>query len=188
MIEESSNSSPERQTKRIHVAFPIRVTYWDSENKPGLEMACTYDISEHGARVTGLRCVKGVGEIVAVERGRNKAFCRVVWVGEPNSELQGQVGIQSVESDRTMWEAELRDMEEAYDPILMDGTKASRHLRVPRAPPAPRTLYAGGIGGTDRSKARATPGQSGFEEYVRDRLPGFDQAGSASRNGIESCR
>jgi hypothetical protein len=120
-MEEFSNSSPERQTKRIHVALPIRVTYWDSESKPALEMACTYDISEQGARVTGLRCVKGVGEIVAIERGRSKAFCRVVWVGEAGSELHGQVGIQSVESDRTMWEAELRDMEEAYDPILIDG-------------------------------------------------------------------
>lgn len=121
MIDELSNSSPERQTKRIHVALPIRVTYWDGESKPGLEMACTYDISEQGARVTGLRCVKGVGEIVAVERGRNKSFCRVVWIGEANSELQGQIGIQSVESDRTLWETELRDMEEAYDPILIDG-------------------------------------------------------------------
>ncbi len=121
LIEEFSNSSPERQTKRIHVALPIRVTYWDSQSKPALEMACTYDISEHGARVTGLRCVKETGEIVAVERGRNRTFCRVVWVGEPNSELQGQIGIQSVESDRTLWEAELRDMEETYDPILIDG-------------------------------------------------------------------
>jgi hypothetical protein len=120
LTEELTNSSPERQAKRIHVALPIRVTYWDSQSKPALEVGCTYDISEHGARVTGLRCV-GVGEIVAVERGRNKAFCRVVWVGEPNSELQGQIGIQSVESDRTLWEAELRDMEEAYDPILIDG-------------------------------------------------------------------
>jgi len=122
LIDELSNSSPERQTKRIHVALPIRVTYWDGESKPGLEMACTYDISEQGARVTGLRCVKGVGEIVAVERGRNKSFCRVVWIGEANSELQGQIGIQSVESDRTLWETELRDMEEAYDPILIDGS------------------------------------------------------------------
>jgi hypothetical protein len=70
-MEEFSNSSPERQTKRIHVALPIRVTYWDSESKPALEMACTYDISEQGARVTGLRCVNGVGEIVAIERGRS---------------------------------------------------------------------------------------------------------------------
>jgi len=122
LIDELSNSSPERQTKRIHVALPIRVTYWDGESKPGLEMACTYDISEQGARVTGLRCVKGVGDIVAVERGRNKSFRRVVWIGEANSELQGQIGIQSVESDRTLWETELRDMEEAYDPILIDGS------------------------------------------------------------------
>lgn len=120
LTEELSTSPPERQTKRIHVALPIRVTYWDSQSKPALEMACTYDISEHGARVTGLRRI-GVGEIIAIERGRNKAFCRVIWVGEPNSELQGQIGIQSVESDRTLWEAELRDMEEAYDPILIDG-------------------------------------------------------------------
>ena len=125
MTKDSSNQLPERIDKRIHVALPIRVTYWDSENKPCLEMACTYDISSRGARVTGLRCVKGEGEIIAVERGRNKAFCRVVWVGEPNSELRGQVGIQCVESERVMWEAELREMEEVYEPVQRD-TRLSR--------------------------------------------------------------
>ena len=94
MTQELSNKSPERSDKRIHVALPIRVTYWDSENKPCLEMACTYDISSRGARITGLRCVKATGEIIAVERGRNRAFCRVIWVGEANSELHGKVGIQ----------------------------------------------------------------------------------------------
>jgi hypothetical protein len=120
--EKPSNLPPERLDKRIHVALPIRVTYWDGDNKPCLEMACTYDISARGARVTGLRCVKEAGEIIAVERGRNKAFCRVVWVGEAGSELRGQVGIQCVESDRMMWEAEMRDMEEVYDPIVRDTT------------------------------------------------------------------
>lgn len=108
---------PERVDKRIHVALPIRVTYWDKDHKPCLELACTYDISARGARITGLRCVKEAGEIIAVERGRNKAFCRVVWVGESNSELHGQVGLQCVESDRMMWESELRDMQEVYDPV-----------------------------------------------------------------------
>lgn len=121
MIQEISNLISERQNKRIHVALPIRVTYWDHESKPAIEIACTYDISERGARVTGLRCVKGTGEIIAIERGRNKAFCRVVWIGDPDSELRGQIGIQCLESDRTLWEAELRDMEEVYDPILLDG-------------------------------------------------------------------
>jgi hypothetical protein len=57
-----------------------------------------------------------------VERGRNKAFCRVVWVGEPNSELRGQVGIQCVESDKNMWDTELREMEEVYDRILPESS------------------------------------------------------------------
>ncbi len=119
--ENHSKASPERQKKRLHVALPIRVTYWDDAQKPCLEIACTYDISEHGARVTGLRYVKEAGEVIAIERGKNKAFCRVVWVGEPNSELQGQIGLQCVESDRILWEAELRDMVETYEPVLADG-------------------------------------------------------------------
>ncbi|HEV3206638.1 MAG TPA: PilZ domain-containing protein [Terriglobales bacterium] len=122
MNQEASSQVPERQSKRVQVALPIRVTYWDVAHKPALEIACTYDISEHGARVTGLRCVKETGEIIAIERGKSKAFCRVVWIGEPNSELRGQIGIQCVESDRTLWEAELRDMHEVYDPIVVEGT------------------------------------------------------------------
>lgn len=130
MAEELSNSLPERLARRIHVALPIRVTYWDSASKPCLEIACTYDISESGARVTGLRNVKATGEIIAVERGRNKAFCRVVWIGQPNSELDGQIGIQCVESDRMMWEAELRDMQEIYDPIVRENSLRRANLSV----------------------------------------------------------
>lgn len=114
---EKPSQAPERTDKRVHVALPIRVTYWDEEKKPGMEMACTYDISAHGARISSLRFVNQTGEIVAVERGRNKAFCRVVWVGDPNSKLNGQIGLQSVESGRGMWEPELRDMEDVYDAV-----------------------------------------------------------------------
>lgn len=122
MKEKTSNPSPERQKKRLHVALPIRVTYWDDAQKPCLEMACTYDISEQGARVTGLRNVKEAGEVVAIERGKSKAFCRVVWVGDPNSEVRGQIGLQSVESDKILWEAELRDMVEVYEPVSPDAS------------------------------------------------------------------
>ena len=118
---EPEAQTPERIDKRVHVALPLRITYWDKDKKPGLEMACTYDISPHGARITSLRCVKEEGEIVAIERGRNKAFCRVVWVGEPNSELRGQIGLQCVESDRALFEGELRELEESYDPMLNEG-------------------------------------------------------------------
>ena len=107
----------DRGDKRVHVALPIRITYWDEDKKPGLEMACTYDISAHGARISSLRFVNQTGEIVAVERGRNKAYCRVVWVGDSNSKLHGQIGLQCIEQDRNLWEPELRDMEDVYEKV-----------------------------------------------------------------------
>jgi hypothetical protein len=112
--------TPDRTEKRIHVALPVRVTFFDDDTKPRLEMACTYDISAHGARVTGLRCVKEAGQILVVERGRNRAYCRVVWIGETSSPLHGQIGIQCVEAEKTLWAQELRDMEQIYDPVVRD--------------------------------------------------------------------
>jgi hypothetical protein len=112
----------DRTEKRISVALPVRVTYFDEDTKPRLEMACTYDISAHGARVTGLRCVKEAGEILVVERGRSKAYCRVVWIGESSSHLRGQVGIQCVEAEKTLWTAELREMEQVYDTVGREST------------------------------------------------------------------
>ena len=117
MSDDSRRQSPDRTEKRIHVALPVRVTFFDDDTKPRLEMACTYDISAHGARVTGLRCVKEAGQILVVERGRSRAYCRVVWIGEASSPLHGQVGIQCVEAEKTLWTAELRDMEQVYDPV-----------------------------------------------------------------------
>ena len=130
---------PDRFDKRIHIALPIRVTYWDAQNRPRLEMACTYDISPRGARILGLRCVKNPGEIVAIERGRAKSFCRVVWIGEENSELRGQIGLQCLEADKTMWDAELREMEEIYDPILKDNIPPRPMPAVPGTPSRRRT-------------------------------------------------
>lgn len=144
---------PDRAGKRIHVALPIRVTWWDNEHRPRLEMACTYDISQHGARIVGLRYAQKTGEIVAVERGRGKVFCRIVWVGESNSELWGQIGLQCIELDKTMWEAELHEMEEAYEPILRDNL-----------PPRPVLVGPGGV-----PSRRRTPRFpiDGFAELLR---------------------
>jgi hypothetical protein len=114
---DESKPGPERNDKRVHVALPIRITYWDKDKKPGLEMACTYDISSRGARITSLRCIKDTGEIVAIERGRNKSFCRVVWIGDANTELKGQIGLQSVESERAMFEGELKELGEVFEPV-----------------------------------------------------------------------
>lgn len=158
---------PDRGSKRVHIALPIRVTCWDSEHRPHLEMACTYDISQHGARIVGLRYGQKTGEIVALERGHNKVFCRVVWVGENDSGLCGQIGLQCVETDRTMWEAELHEMEEAYEPILRENLPQRPVLTGPGGIPTRRRTPRFPIDGF-AELLRVTGDGSGLEAAVKD--------------------
>jgi hypothetical protein len=118
LTDNSTSQSAERVEKRLRVALPLRVTFWDENDKPGSAAACTYDISAHGARISGLSEVSEPGEIIAVERGRNRIFCRVIWVSRSHSPHTGQIGIQAVETERLMWETELRDLHDVYDPVL----------------------------------------------------------------------
>jgi hypothetical protein len=119
-VKKNSPKAAERVEKRLNVALPIRVTHWDKDKKPVLEMGCTYDISPHGARITSIKAIKQTGEIVALERGESKSFCRVVWVGDPNSELRGQIGLQTVEMDHDMWHSELKSMHNVFDTLAWD--------------------------------------------------------------------
>ena len=110
----------ERVQKRFQVALPVRITYWDKDKKPVLEMACTYDISLRGARISSVKAIKQTGEIVVVERGQSKAFCRVVWVGDAASSLKGQIGLETVEAEQTMWPAELKAMQDVFDSLTWE--------------------------------------------------------------------
>jgi hypothetical protein len=107
----------DQSRKRVHIALPVRVTY-SERGVRAPEMACTYDIHPRGARIAGLRHVQRVGELLTVERGRNKTLCRITWIGDTDSDLRGQCGIECVDDDKPMWESELAETIEAYDPIL----------------------------------------------------------------------
>ena len=121
-----SNSDPSPEdglltTKLVHLALPVRWTLIGQEGRSAPEMACTYDIHPHGARLLSARDLN-IGDLVMVERGRNKAICQVVWSGDPASPLRGQFTVQCVEG-RTPWDDELRQMEEQYQPIILDGVE-----------------------------------------------------------------
>jgi hypothetical protein len=140
-MKSSKNSSTARASRRVQLALPLRVTYYDAGNKPCLTMACSYDIAERGARISALRPGVKAGDIVAVERGRTKVFCRVVWVGEPGSERSGQVGIECSDPAKAMWEKELKEFEAMYDSLprvngigkgLQPGTRERERRRFHR--------------------------------------------------------
>ena len=128
--------APGRYDKRIQLAIPLRVTTWDEQKRPLLDMACTLDVSMRGARLYGVRSTMRVGDVVTVERGRNKLFCRVIWIGAPDSDKKGQIGVQAVEAGKSLWEAEFLEVGQQFTPITVDpatrpaGDKKRRSSRV----------------------------------------------------------
>jgi PilZ domain len=135
-LNSNSNSSPGQGhiTKLIHLALPVR---WSliGGNRGTVEMACTYDIHPNGARLLSARDVN-VGDLVLVERGRNKATCKVIWAADPESPLRGQFTVECVEG-RAPWDDELRQLqsEEQYQPVVLDETlrSSSRSFRQPES-------------------------------------------------------
>ncbi len=127
-VETNLKASPEDGLltgKVVHLALPVRWSLVGQEGRGPSEMACTYDIHPHGARLLSARAVN-TGDLVMVERGRNKAICQVVWAGDPSSPLRGQFSVQCVDG-KVPWEDELRQMEEQYQPVILDG-----QLNTPR--------------------------------------------------------
>jgi hypothetical protein len=115
--------------KLVHLALPVRWSLMEQKGRSAVEMACTYDVHPRGARLLSGREVN-VGDLVMIERGRNKAMCQVVWKGDPNSQLRGQFRVQCVEDAKAPWSDELRQMEERYQPVIVESMmRAPRSLR-----------------------------------------------------------
>ncbi len=125
--------------KLVHLALPVRWSVLGQEGRGHAEMACTYDIHPRGARLLSAREVR-VGDLVTVERGRSKAVCRVVWAADPASPLRGQFTVQCVDEGRTPWDEELRQMEEQYQPVILDGLQ--------------RRAWGSGFGRGDQNRRR----------------------------------
>ena len=128
-MESKPNATPEDGLltgKVVHLALPVRWSFVGQEGRGAAEMACTYDIHPNGARLLSSRPVN-VGDLVMVERGRNKAICQVVWSADRESPLHGQFSVQCVEG-RTPWDEELRQMEEQYQPVILDRPRLSNRF------------------------------------------------------------
>ena len=114
--------------KIIHLALPVRWSVAGQEGRSSAEMACTYDIYAGGARLLSTRPAN-VGDVLLMERGRNKALCQVVWAGDPASSLRGQFAVRCVEN-KTPWDEELRQAEEQYEPVIRDKPRRASSARA----------------------------------------------------------
>jgi hypothetical protein len=77
-----------------------------------------------------------VGDMVMVERGRNKAICQVVWAADAASALRGQFTVQCVEG-KSPWDEELRQIQEQYQPIDLESFQPGKLTRSFSGPQTP---------------------------------------------------
>jgi CheY-like chemotaxis protein len=79
---------------------PLRLTalVWgmDGDGRVFMEQVQTLDISPLGARLKGLNRPVSVGTILGLQNGDNQGRFEVMWIGEPGSNREGQVGVRCI--------------------------------------------------------------------------------------------
>ncbi len=88
----------QRWEPRLSVSQPIEV--WGQDYEESLPQTTSLiDVSHHGARVVGIAFHPKAGEIVHLLSNGVDARFRVIWVGEPGTPQEGQIGLQSLKPD-----------------------------------------------------------------------------------------
>lgn len=95
-----------RREQRIFVELPIQVWGMDANSRPFTQPASVRTISGRGATLQGVSAQLKPGDIVDLQYQGAKAQFRVVWLGQPGTELQGEVGVENVSKDVCLWDVE----------------------------------------------------------------------------------
>jgi len=69
----------------------------DRRGRAFVQEAKTLDISSVGARISGITFQLDPGSILSIQLGDRKARFQVLWVGEPGSEREGEIGLKCIE-------------------------------------------------------------------------------------------
>ncbi len=86
-----------RREERIPLQVPALVSGLDRRGRAFIESAKTLDISTAGARITGLNTQLDPGSVLSIQLGNRKARFEVLWVGEPGSSREGEIGLKCIE-------------------------------------------------------------------------------------------
>ena len=119
-----------RQDPRVEARLQIRIAGIDVNGRPLLQMVTTRNISRRGALLEGLQGTLKPEETVALTYKNNKARFRVSWVGETGSVRAGQIGVQSVDATKCIWDAALLPPP-APDTYAAPARERRKHRRVP---------------------------------------------------------
>ncbi len=74
------------------------------------ENVFSFDISNQGARLDGVKSHLKPGDVIGVSQGQKKSRFCIQWVGQPGTSTAGQVGLVTVTKDKSIWDAPLAAM------------------------------------------------------------------------------
>jgi len=86
-----------RREERVPLQVPALVSGLDRGGRAFIQSAKTLDISTEGARITGLNCQLDPGSILSIQLGNRKARFEVLWIGEPGTSRQDEIGLKCIE-------------------------------------------------------------------------------------------
>ena len=86
-----------RREERVPLQVPALVSGLDRGGRAFIQSAKTIDISNEGARLTGLNCQLDPGTVLSIQLGNRKARFEVLWIGEAGSIREGEIGLKCIE-------------------------------------------------------------------------------------------
>jgi PilZ domain-containing protein len=96
-----------RREPRTPIELPVRIFGTDDSGKIFSENVTTIDVSQHGAKLRGVRAQLRIDEIIGITHGNKKINFRVKWVGEPSTTKEGQVGTLNLTPEKPLWDLAL---------------------------------------------------------------------------------
>jgi len=95
-----------RRQQRVFVELPIQIWGMDANSRPFTESASVRTISGGGATLQGVSVQLKPGDVVDVQYQGARGQFRVVWLGKPGTELQGEVGVENLSRDLQLWDVD----------------------------------------------------------------------------------
>jgi len=99
------STSPEPRTD---VDLAVRVFGMSADGHAFFQQARAYNISGHGAKLSGIDQHLKAGDVLGVQYGDKKARFRVIWAMEAGHLRKTEIGVQLLEGQTIPWPAELK--------------------------------------------------------------------------------
>jgi hypothetical protein len=98
---------PENLEPRVTVDLTVRIWGMDAGGRPFFQNAQAQNISDHGAKLSGIEHPLKAGDVIGVQVGEKKARCRVIWVIDAGQLQKIQAGVQMLEGQPSPWQQEV---------------------------------------------------------------------------------